>query len=521
MSPRQPSRLTWGMVVRMAADAILIQLGLALALTLRMLWLIVVERARFGGDLDALVEIFWTLLGSYADSGWPLTLISLSIFYLSGFYTYGRAYRGRYKALVVTQAVSQSYLLFAFMSYFSRGSLPLPRGALVLAWLLTVGLLVASRLWTYVWDQVIHAEHSERVKTASGRGRHVLVIGGAGYIGSALLPKLLEKGYRVRLLDLLIYGTEPIENLIGHPNLEVMQGDFRHVEKVVEAMHGVDSVVHLGAIVGDPACDLDEELTIEVNLTAARMIAQVAKGWGVERLIFASTCSVYGASDETLDERSITRPISLYGRTKLAAERALERMSSEGFAPTILRFGTIYGLSGRTRFDLVVNLLTAKAKVDGVITVFGGEQWRPFVHVDDAALAIDMVIDAPLEAVCGETFNVGSDDQNFQIGEIGEMIHQYVPGAKLVTNDADTDLRNYRVSFRKIRNTTGFEPQWTVQQGVQQVLEAVAGGHVEDYRDAKYSNAKYLSDEGSSRLVRTDEDWTRDLADDGSPQFVE
>lgn len=518
MSPKQSSRLTWGMIVRMGADAVLIQLGLAMAIAARVVWLITIERTRLQGDLDQLAEMFGNYVRAYADSAWPLTLISLTVFYLSGFYTYGRAYRGRYKALIVTQAVSQCYLLFAFLSYFSRGSLPLPRGALVLAWLLTVGLMVASRLWTYLWEKVVHSERSEQELTS--RGRHVLVIGGAGYIGSALLPKLLDKGYHVRLLDLLLYGTEPIEHLVGHPNLEVMQGDFRHVEKVVEAMHGVDSVVHLGAIVGDPACDLDEELTIEVNLTAARMIAQVAKGWGVERLIFASTCSVYGACDETLDERSHTKPISLYGRTKLAAERGLERMSSDGFAPTILRFSTIYGLSGRTRFDLVVNLLAAKAKVDGVITVFGGDQWRPFVHVDDAALAISTVLDAPVESVCGETFNVGSDEQNYKIGEIGELIHQHVPGAELVTNDDAKDLRNYRVSFYKIRNTLGFEPKWTVAQGIQQVLEAIASGEVKDYHDAKYSNAKFLSEAGSTRIVRMQEDWTRDLHEESSQELA-
>ena len=227
------------------------------------------------------------------------------------------------------------------------------------------------------------------------RGRHILVIGGAGYIGSALLPKLLDKGYRVRLLDLLLFDTDPISAILGHPNLEIVQGDFRHVGKIVEAMQGVDSVVHLGAIVGDPACELDRELTTEVNLSATRMVAEVAKLCGIERFVFASTCSVYGACDELLDERSTTKPVSHYGNTKLAAERVLREMADQRFAPTVLRFATIYGLSGRTRFDLVVNLLTAKAKIDGRITVNGGNQWRPFVHVDDAALAVARVLEVP------------------------------------------------------------------------------------------------------------------------------
>src|SRR4029079_6285270 len=227
-------------------------------------------------------------------------------------------------------------------------------------------------------------------------------------------------------LDLLIYGTEPIEDSVAHPNLEIMKADFRQVDKVVQAMRNIDAVIHLGAIVGDPACALDEELTIEVNLMATRMIAEVAKGDGVSRVICASTCSVYGANDAMLDERSALNPVSIYARSKIASERVLMSMASCVFAPTLLRFGTIYGLSGRTRFDLVINLLTAKAMVEGKITVFGGDQWRPFVHVDDAALAVLMALEAPLSLVGNEVFNVGCDEQNYTIQQVGEMIKQLV-----------------------------------------------------------------------------------------------
>ena len=157
--------------------------------------------------------------------------------------------------------------------------------------------------------------------------RRVLVIGGGGYIGSALLPKLLDAGYHVRLLDLLLYSTEPIQDVLSHPDLEVIQADFRQVDRVVEAMQDVDAVIHLGAIVGDPACALDEELTIEVNLMATRMIAEVAKGSGINRFIFASTCSVYGASDELLDEYSALNPVSLYARSKIASEQVLKNLA--------------------------------------------------------------------------------------------------------------------------------------------------------------------------------------------------
>jgi nucleoside-diphosphate-sugar epimerase len=204
-----------------------------------------------------------------------------------------------------------------------------------------------------------------------------------------------------------------------------------------------------------------------------------------------------------LDERSSTKPVSHYGNTKLAAERVLREMSNDRFAPTILRFATIYGLSGRTRFDLVVNLLTAKAKIDGQITVNGGNQWRPFVHVDDAALAIAKALESPRELVGGEVFNVGSDAQNYTIKEIGELVHQFVPGAELMVNEHDTDRRNYKVSFAKINNLVGFEPQWTLEMGIQQVLEAIARGEIADYREAKYSNVKFLSTQGTERLSRS------------------
>jgi nucleoside-diphosphate-sugar epimerase len=229
----------------------------------------------------------------------------------------------------------------------------------------------------------------------------------------------------------------------------------------------------------------------------------------VRRFVFASTCSVYGASDELLDERSETRPLSLYGRTKVASERVLLQLANPQFAPIILRFATIYGLSGRTRFDLVVNLLTARARLDGEITIHGGNQWRPFVHVEDAARGIVAVLTAPLESVGNQTFNIGGDDQNYTITQVGELVHDRVPEAKIVVDSANGDPRNYRVSFRKARQQLGFLPRWTVDDGIQQVLEAIASGQVVDYDDPRYSNAKYLSAEGTSKLAQ--HQWARQM----------
>jgi nucleoside-diphosphate-sugar epimerase len=339
----------------------------------------------------------------------------------------------------------------------------------------------------------------------------VLVIGGAGYIGSALLPKLLSRGYKVRLLDLMLFGVEPIAEVLNHPNLELIRADFRQVDRVVGAMEGIDTVIHLGAIVGDPACALDEPLTVEINLTATRMIAEAAKGSRVKRFIFASTCSVYGASDDELDEGSTLNPVSLYARTKIASEIVLRNLAEERFSPVILRFGTVYGLSGRTRFDLVVNLLAAKAVLEDQITVFGGDQWRPFVHVDDAALALLKALEAPREAVHNQVFNVGSNEQNYTIEQVAEIIHGIVPTARIVNMGLDGDRRNYRVRFDKARRVLGYTPVFTVERGVRQVVTAIKGGRVVNYRDAKYSNVKHLAEARSCHAIQLQGGWTNEL----------
>lgn len=497
------------MIVRMFADAAMIQAAIIASLAARLTWGMLFDEKAF--DVPALAESY---VGVYLRTTWPLTLLALVVFYFNGFYTYGRFYQGRFKAFVVTQAVCQAYLIFGFISYYvgdaaGAGQLPFPRGALLAAWVLTLLMIVGSRLWQNIWSRFVHPENEAMSRLMNTDENLVLVIGGAGYIGSAMLPKLLERGYKVRLLDMLMFGEKPIEQFLDHPNLEVIQGDFRHVENVVEAMQGVNSVVHLGAIVGDPACSLDEDLTIDVNLSATRMLAELAKAAGVERFVFASTCSVYGACDEVLDEHSSCKPVSLYGHTKLASEKVLHRMATDQFKPTIVRFATIYGFSGRTRFDLVVNVLSAKAKIDGVITIQGGDQWRPFVHVDDAARGVVEILGTPLELVEGQVFNVGSNDQNYTITQIGELVHQQVVTAEMEIDDEATDPRNYRVDFSKIRNLVGFSPQWTVEEGIQQVLEAIASGDVVDYQDSRYSNLKSLTEAGTSSFNRNG--WAHEL----------
>ena len=511
METRRSFPMTKAMGVRMAADAAMVSLAFVVALALRFLVFVAASK---GANVD-LADEFWQFATAFAHNVIPLTILCLIIFRVSGFYTYGRAYQGKYKALIVVQAVTQAYVFYGILTYLVGDRLmlfPIPRGALVLAWALNLGMSLASRTWTFLWEQVVRPEKEAALNGGDKPIRSVLVIGGAGYIGSALLPKLLTAGYRVRVLDMFLFGTDPIADVADHRNLELIQGDFRHVDGVVKAMQGMDAVIHLGAIVGDPACNLDEDVTVGVNLSATQMIAQVAKATGISRFIFASTCSVYGACDELLDERSEVKPISLYGHTKLAAERGLQGMADETFKPTILRFATIYGLSGRTRFDLVINLLSAKAKTEGIIPIHGGNQWRPFVHVDDAALGVFTALKASVSIAGNETFNVGSDEQNHTICEVGELVHAQVFGATLDIQEDASDARNYRVSFQKIRNVLNYEPEWTIDEGIRQVVEAVAGGDVTDYRDPKYSNVKFLGETGAIELVQTDDSWQNELA---------
>lgn len=510
------SRLTLEGFLKLCADSVFLNLSIVTSMVARLLWIIAYSPE---ADIDY-TQTLWNYLTVYMNNAWLLTLICLVVFSINGFYTEGRLYRGRYKPLVVIQAISIGYLIFGALTYLSQGIffdflknyLNMPRGALMVSWALTVVFLVAARAWSSLWKRLVRIER-QKAEPAEPKTRRALVIGGAGYIGSSLLPLLLDAGYSVRILDLLIYGQDPIRPWLDDPRLEVVQADFRQIDQVVGAMQDVDAVIHLGAIVGDPACALDEGLTTEINLMATRMIAEVAKGYGVRYFIFASTCSVYGASDHALDERSALKPNTIYARSKAASEKVLLKMADETFSPVILRFSTVYGLSGRYRFDLVVNLLTAKAIMDGEITIFGGNQWRSFVHVEDVARSIMHVLAAAPEQVRGEIFNVGSDEQNYTIAQIGELIHRNVPSARVILKD-EVDVNNYRVSFGKIRRVLGFLPEWSVQRGVEQVIESIRSGQVQDYKQPEYSNIKFLTLEGITMLERHENGWAARLLDE-------
>jgi len=376
------------------------------------------------------------------------------------------------------------------------------RGTALVTWICLAVCLVGTRfLRTVVRTRFRVVPRAIR---ATDRLEDILIVGGAGYIGSVLTRQLLAAGYRVRILDLHLFGDASIVELKGHARLEVMHGDFRNVEDVVRALRGMDAVVHLGAIVGDPACAVDEETTIGVNYAAAKLMAELARANGISRFVFASTCSVYGASDEIIDETSVLHPVSLYATTKIDTEKALLETADDVFQPTILRLATAYGWSYRPRFDLVANLLSARAVTLGDFTIFNGEQWRPFVNTRDIGRAFVMVLEAPLDRVGGEIFNVGDNDQNFTLKELGETVARIAPGSKMNEVRNDEDLRNYRVRFDKIENAINFRASVTLDDGIREIIDAVKSGLVEDWTDPIYSNLKQM--EGDSlKLLKADD----------------
>lgn len=297
-------------------------------------------------------------------------------------------------------------------------------------------------------------------------------------------------------MDNAVYGLEPIHDLLSHPSLEHLNGDSRNIQDVVKAMRGISSVVHLAAIVGDPACEIDHKTTIEINYAATRMLVEIAKGYGVERFLFASSCSVYGATDELMDEESAVEPISLYGKTKVSSEQALLKAADNDFHPVLMRFATVFGLSNRPRFDLVVNLLSAKASQDHVITIFNGRQWRPFVHVKDLAEAMILLLKAPLRAVSRQVFNVGDNRLNHTLGDVAEVIQRVIPGTR-VEHVENSDRRNYRVRFDKIEREIGFRCRYSLEDGVREIKLAFDSGTIDNYRNIHFSNQVFLRESGT------------------------
>jgi nucleoside-diphosphate-sugar epimerase len=495
---------TPGVILRVIADALILSSTYAFAYLLSLL-----TRFIWGStatDLSGLRNAGTRFFHLYFETIGIIVVIGILIFAISGFYSHGRYYRSKFKAILIINSNSLVWLLIAILAYLVPVLPKPPRSVFIFGWLASTTFLLAARFWSRFWRQAIKLE-SRILRQAHDieKPKHILVIGGAGYIGSVLVRLLLNSGYRVRVLDNFLYGQKSLDAVQDHPMLDIHIGDSREVSSVVQSMDGVDAVVHLGEIVGDPACAVNDDVTIQINIAATRMIAEAAKGYGIGRFIYVSSCSVYGASDQILNEESKVEPLSLYAKAKVAAEDSLGSLAGTDFHPVILRLATVFGFSPRPRFDLVVNLLVAKAIQEGDITVIGGDQWRPFVHVKDVSRAIKMILESPLGNIAGNVYNVGADTLNYTIREVAQVIHPMVPGSKIVELDEDYDLRNYKVSFEKIVADIGFECSHSLADGINEIQGAYTNGLVQDYKLREYSNYKVLLGENGRMLQRYNE----------------
>ncbi len=328
--------------------------------------------------------------------------------------------------------------------------------------------------------------------TAPRDGSVTLVTGGAGYVGSVLLTDLLDRGRRVRVLDSLAVGDG--SSLLPHwgrDGFEFVKGDVREPAGRATALQGVDEVVHLAGIVGDPACARDPEAARAVNLEATRALVDEALDAGARRFVFASTCSNYGKLEDPeayATEDWELRPVSLYAETKVAAELDILARSSERAATTCLRFATVYGPSPRMRFDLTVNEFARDAARTGELVVYGEQFWRPYVHVRDAARAVVTVLEADPETVGGEVFNVGDTGENYRKQDLVELLEERVPTMQVERVEKLEDPRDYRVSFGKIAERLGFAVTRNVPGGIDEVLGLLAAGVVDDPFAERYRN---------------------------------
>lgn len=322
--------------------------------------------------------------------------------------------------------------------------------------------------------------------------KQVLVTGGAGYVGSVLVPKLLDAGYSVKVLDLFLYGRYPLDAVRDHPNLELIAGDIRDRGGLERHLPGCDSVIHLACISNDPSFELDPDLGKSINYDAFFDLVDVSKDSGVRRFVYASSSSVYGIKDDQeVTENLPLMPLTDYSKYKAMCEEVLLEKREPGFIPLILRPATVCGFSPRLRLDLIVNILTNHAVNNKQIKVFGGAQQRPNIHIDDVTDMYVRSLEWPEQAIDGNIFNAGYDNKT--VTELAETVRDQVGGDVDIVTTATDDNRSYHISSAKIQRELGFTPQHSTEDAVRDLVAAFNGGKIPDPMTAdRYYNIKTM-----------------------------